>query len=477
MLRRMKSPASERVDPKAAFAALGVAGPLLQAVVELGYEEPTPIQHAAIPPLLAGRDVLGQAATGTGKTAAFALPVLQRLATAPARASAGPRGRERPLVRALVLVPTRELAVQVAEAMHRYGRALAARILAIFGGQPIHQQLAPLRQGVDVVVATPGRALDHVRRGSLALDAVEIIVLDEADEMLDMGFADDLDALLAEVPAERQAALFSATLPRRISALAERHLHDPVRIAIPVERVAASDAPRVRHVAYVVHRREKIEALARVLDFERPTSVIVFCRTRTEVDELTETLAARGYRCEPLHGGRAQDQRTRVMRRFREGQIDVLIATDVAARGLDIEHVSHVINFDVPCSTDAYVHRVGRTGRAGRSGVAITLAEPRERRLIRDVERVLAHRIRIADVPTVDDVRARRLHATGESLRAAMTAGDLGAYRPIVARLAAEFDPIDVASAALKLMHERGGVTAPPPMPPRAAAAASPCLL
>lgn len=456
MLSRMERTPAERHGPKAAFAALGISGPLLEALVELGYEEPTPIQLAAIPPLLAGRDVLGQAATGTGKTAAFALPLLHRLESEPVAAGAG-TGRSRATVRALVLVPTRELAIQVAEALHRYGRALAGRILAVYGGQPIHQQLGPLRHGVDVVVATPGRALDHLRRGSLVLDAVEMLVLDEADEMLDMGFADDLEAILEKVPAERQAAFFSATLPRRITALAERHLRDPARIAIATERAAAGAVPRVRHVAYVVQRREKIEALARVLDLEHPTSTIVFCRTRTEVDELAETLGGRGYHCEALHGGRTQEQRTRVMRRFRDGTIDVLIATDVAARGLDIEHVSHVINFDVPCSADVYVHRVGRTGRAGRTGVALTFAEPRERRLIREVERVLGQKIRIADVPTVDDVRARRLEVTAETLRAAVADGELDVYRALVAKLATDLDPIDLASAALKLVHERGG--------------------
>lgn len=446
---------AERLDSKAAFAALGITGPLLDALVELGYEEPTPIQRAAIPPLLAGRDVLGQAATGTGKTAAFALPLLHRLESDAAPNTGA--GRTRATVRALVLVPTRELAIQVAEALHRYGRALAGRILAVYGGQPIHQQLGPLRHGVDVVVATPGRALDHLRRGSLVLDAVEMLVLDEADEMLDMGFADDLEAILEKVPAERQAAFFSATLPRRITALAERHLRDPDRIAIPAERVATGEVPRLRHVAYVVHRREKVEALARVLDLEHPTSTIVFCRTRTEVDELAETLGGRGYRCEALHGGRTQEQRTRVMRRFRDGAIDVLIATDVAARGLDIEHVSHVINFDVPCSADVYVHRVGRTGRAGRTGVALTFAEPRERRLIRDVERVLGQKIKVADVPTLDDVRARRLEITAATLRAAVAAGELDVYRKLVTKLATDLDPIDLASAALKLVHERSG--------------------
>ena len=267
------------------FSSLGLDPALLGALTALGYEEPTAIQREAIPPLIAGRDVLGQAATGTGKTAAFALPLLHRIGA--------PRGEAR-RVRGLVLVPTRELAMQVAEAVHRYGRALDVRVLPIYGGQSLQLQLRALQRGVDVIVATPGRALDHLTRGTLQLDHVETVVLDEADEMLDMGFADELEAILAALPDERQTALFSATMPRRILEIAKRHLRDAVRVTIASERVAAGEAPRVREVAYVVQRRHKPAALARVLDMEAPTSVIVFCRTRLEVDELTETLGGRG---------------------------------------------------------------------------------------------------------------------------------------------------------------------------------------
>jgi ATP-dependent RNA helicase DeaD len=271
------------------FAALGLNRELVAAVAALGYEEPTPIQREAIPPLLEGRDVLGQAATGTGKTAAFALPLLQRI---------GVSGQDRPPIRALILVPTRELAMQVAEAVHTYGRTLNTRVLPIYGGQSMQQQLRALGRGVDVVVATPGRALDHIRRGTLDLAAAQTVVLDEADEMLDMGFAEDLDAILGTLPAERQSALFSATMAPRILAIAKRHLRNPVRVTIARETQAAGETPRVREVAYIVQRRDKVAALARVLDMEDPTSAIVFCRTRTEVDDLTETLGARGYRAE-----------------------------------------------------------------------------------------------------------------------------------------------------------------------------------
>ena len=432
-------------QPLSPFATLGLNQALIEALVTLGYEEPTPIQREAIPPLLAGRDVLGQAATGTGKTAAFALPLLQRI---------GAREDESPNVRALVLVPTRELAMQVAEAIHRYGKGLHTRVLPIYGGQSIQQQLRALRRGVDVIVATPGRALDHIRRGSVDLTDVRVVVLDEADEMLDMGFADDLEAILEALPTERQTALFSATIPSRIASIAEAHLEDPVRVRIAGETIARTGAPRVRQVAYVVPRQYKTAALGRVLDMESPSSAIVFCRTRTEVDELSETLIGRGYRAEPLHGGLSQEQRDRVMQRFRDGTTELLIATDVAARGLDIEHLSHVVNYDVPSAPDAYVHRIGRTGRAGRDGVAITLAEPREHRLIRNIEQVTKQRISVEALPTVVDLRTRRLELTRAALHETLVAGGLDGFSVVVESLAEEFDVVDIATAAVKLAHE-----------------------
>ncbi len=430
-----------------AFLGFGLEPGLVAAVSALGYEEPTDIQREAIPPLMAGQDVLGQAATGTGKTAAFALPLLHRI---------GRSADDGRAVRGLVLVPTRELAMQVAEAIHRYGRELDTRVLPIYGGQAMQQQLRALKRGVDVVVATPGRALDHIRRHTLALDAVQMVVLDEADEMLDMGFADDLEAILDEVPKTRQTALFSATMPAAIRSIASRHLRQPVLVTIAREQVAPGEVPRVREVAYIVQRRHKVAALARVLDMEAPTSAMVFCRTRTEVDELTETLGGRGYRAEALHGGLSQEQRDRVMRRFRDGASELLVATDVAARGLDIEHVSHVVNFDVPSSPDAYVHRIGRTGRAGREGVAITLAEAREHRLLRNIEHVTRRKISIESVPTVHDLRARRLELTRSSLEEVLVAGELESYRVIVEALAEEYDVLDIAAAAVKLADDAG---------------------
>ena len=433
------------------FGSLGISEGIAKSLTALGYEEPTPIQREAIPPLVAGRDLLGQAATGTGKTAAFALPLIEQLAADPER-KRGPGS-----VRALVLVPTRELAMQVAEAVHKYGKSVGARVLPVYGGQSIHQQLTVLRRGVDVVVATPGRALDHIRRKTLDLSQLRTVILDEADEMLDMGFAEDLEAILEAAPKSRQTALFSATIAPRIKAIAKRHLTDPVSVRIEADRTAAGTMPRVRQVAYMVQRQQKSAALGRILDIENPASALVFCRTRTEVDELTEKLNSRGYRAEAIHGGLSQEQRDRVMRRFRDGGLDLLVATDVAARGLDIGHLSHVVNFDVPAAPDAYVHRIGRTGRAGREGTAITLAEPRESRMLRNIEQHTRQKIRIEPVPSVVDLRARRLEATSASVRDAVEAGSLDPYRAIIETLGEEMDLIDVAAAAVKLLHAAGG--------------------
>jgi ATP-dependent RNA helicase DeaD len=437
-------------DPTAerpGFTELGLRAELLSALTELGYEEPTPIQREAIPPLLEGRDLLGRAATGTGKTAAFALPLLERMTPA---AGAAPPG-------ALVLVPTRELAMQVSEAIHRYGRAIGARVLPIYGGQPIGRQLRSLERGADVVVATPGRALDHIGRGTLRLDGIATVVLDEADEMLDMGFAEDIDVILEGTPEGRQTVLFSATMPARINAIAKRHLTDPVRIQIVEERAAAGEAPLVRQSAYILSRAHKPAALARVLDAEAPAAAIVFCRTRNEVDQLAETLTGRGYRAEALHGGLSQEGRDRVMQRLRAGTADLLVATDVAARGLDIDQLTHVVNYDVPSAPESYVHRIGRVGRAGREGVAITLAEPREHRLLKNIERVTGQRIQIQKVPTIADLRARRLEMMRATLREAILEEGLDRFRVVVETLADEFDVMEVALAAVKLAHDAGG--------------------
>ncbi len=428
------------------FASLGLEASLLATLEALGYEEPTPIQRQAVPPLLAGRDVLGQAATGTGKTAAFALPMLQRI---------GHETRARPS--ALVLVPTRELAIQVGEAVRRYGKELRVSVLAVYGGQAIGPQLHALKRGVDVVVATPGRALDHIRRGTLKLHDVRIVVLDEADEMLDMGFADDLDAILEQTPKTKQTALFSATMPQRIRSIAHRHLHDPAEITIAKEPVKVGTAPRVQQTAYVVTRPHRAAALARVIDVVGAKSALVFCRTRLEVDEVTAMLASRGHRAEAIHGGMSQGQRDRVMQAFKTGQTELLVATDVAARGLDIPQVSHVINYDLPSSAEVYVHRIGRTGRAGREGAAITILDPREQRLLRSIEQHTKAQVAVLPMPSVADLRAKRLDRVQAAVADVLQAEPLDAFRPLIERLSATHSPADVAAAAIKLLVRAQG--------------------
>ncbi len=446
----------------AGFDALGLDQGLVKAVTALGYEEPTPIQREAIPHLLAGRDLIGQAGTGTGKTAAFSLPLIDRLLGRLSPIRLAPRG--------LILVPTRELAMQVAEAIHSYAKRTALTVVPLYGGAPMGQQIRSLARGADIVVATPGRALDHLRRGTLVLEAIACVVLDEADEMLDMGFADDLEAILAATPKTRQTALFAATMAPRIASIAERHLQSPARVTIKGETRAAGTPPRVRQVAFSVPRAQKGQALGRILEFEDPASAIVFCRTRIEVDELTDTLKTHGYAAQALHGGMEQRERDRVMQMFRQKKAAILVATDVAARGLDIDHVSHVINYDIPTAAEVYVHRIGRTGRIGRDGVAITLVDPRERGRLRPIEALTKQRIEIAPLPTADALRARRLEVTRTALKDRLAAGDLAHTRALVASLAGEFDLLEIAAAAVAMIHDEREATAEPAAKPNGTA-------
>lgn len=423
--------------PAPSFATLGLSAATLQALADLGYEAPTPVQAHTIPYLLAGRDVIAQAQTGTGKTAAFALPILDRLST------------ELHAPQVLVLTPTRELAVQVAEAFHSYSKYQRIAVLPVYGGQPIDRQLRALSRGVQVIVGTPGRLLDHIRRGTLHLDQVRTVVLDEADEMLDMGFIEDIEAILRETPTARQTALFSATMPGPIAELAHRYLHNPEQILVGATQLTV---PAIRQVAYEVGRRDKFEVLVRILDYEQPISAIIFCRTKHAVDTIGERLVARAMAAEALHGDLSQAQRDRVMGRFRGGQVELLVATDVAARGLDVEQVSHVINYDIPLDPEGYVHRIGRTGRAGRTGSAITLVEPRERRLLHLIERVTGAAIQRLRLPTIADVVARRREAFKETLRETIGQDGLEPYTIMAEELGAEFSPTDLAAAAFKLL-------------------------
>ncbi len=425
-----------------AFTDLGLSPALLAALADAGYEAPTAIQARTIPVLLAGRDLVGQAQTGTGKTAAFALPILQSLDV------------DRAAVQALVLTPTRELAIQVAEAIHTYSKRIGrVRTVPIYGGSPMSQQIRHLKAGVHVVVGTPGRIMDHLRRGTLKFDALRTVILDEADEMLRMGFIDDVEWILGQMPADRQTALFSATMPAQIRRIAERYLRQPERIEI--ERTALT-MPAIEQRYLNVTERQKLDALTRVLEVEAPEAALVFVRTKTNAADVAERLQARGYAAEAMHGDMTQAQREQTIRRLRASQVEIVVATDVAARGLDVEQITHVVNYDVPHDSESYVHRIGRTGRAGRPGTAILFVTPRETRLLKVIERFTGQKIAAMRMPSAADVAARRASLFKAKLRAAAQDDGLEPYLALVEELAEEgMDLAEIAAAAAKLA--RGG--------------------
>lgn len=419
------------------FNDLDLRPELVQAVAALGYSEPTPIQSALIPVMLTGADVIGQAQTGTGKTAAFALPILHNLE---------PHQRH---VQALVLCPTRELALQVAEAVHEYGKFCEARVLAVYGGQPYAPQISRLNRGVDVVVGTPGRLLDLIERNTLNLSRVKTVVLDEADEMLSMGFIEDIQSILGKTPSERQTALFSATLPTAIRRLAERYMRDPQSIRIQREQVTVA-ATEQRY--YLVNQADKLAALTRLFESEPITSALIFVRTRAGTGELANELSVRGFPAEALNGDLDQNARERILNRFRQNQSKVLVATDVAARGLDIDDISHVFNFDLPDDAEIYVHRIGRTGRAGKTGIAISLLTPREKRQLRVIEAFTKQPLKRATLPTVEDIKNQREAQLLERVTVWLGRARYQRERELVAKLVeAGHDPLEIAAAALKL--------------------------
>jgi ATP-dependent RNA helicase DeaD len=425
----------------AEFRDLGLSLPVLRSIRELGFEEPTAVQARVIPLLKDGRDIAVQALTGTGKTAAFGIPLVERIDIARAKPQA------------VVLTPTRELAMQVADQLHQIGRYRALQVVPIYGGQPYERQLRALRRGVHVIVATPGRLLDHLRQRTLTLAAVSLLVLDEADMMLDMGFLEAVETLMAELPTPRVTALFSATLPDPILNLAQRYLHQPEIIRLSQPR--ALTVPKIHQVFYQVPFRRKFDALCRVLDAKRPDRALVFCATKRMVGEVVEQLQGQGYVAEGLHGDMSQVLREKVMGTFRAGRTEVLVATDVAARGLDIPAVSHVVNFDIPPDPEYYVHRIGRTGRIGRSGEAITFTTPAEMRQLKIIQRVTGARIEREEVPTVADAKQREVQILEEQLLEVLVSGKWGPYRAMVEELLGDHDPVDVAAAALSMMAAR----------------------
>ena len=442
---------SDTVDT---FAQLGLSAPLIQLLNEVGYEAPTSIQQQTIPLMLEGRNLIGQAQTGTGKTAAFALPILDRLDL-----------NER-AVQALVLTPTRELAIQVAEAVHGYSKYLGrVRVMPIYGGDPIGKQIGRLRGGMHIVVGTPGRVMDHLRRGTLDLTFVKTVVIDEADEMLRMGFIEDVEWILGQTPADRQTALFSATMPREVRRIADRHLDNPV--SIEIKRKTMTVPTVEQHYVHVLEK-QKVEALAQLLETEavEGEAILIFASTKVGVADLADKLQARGYAAEAMHGDMTQAQRESVIRRLREEQIEIVVATDVAARGLDIEHISHVINFDIPNDPESYVHRIGRTARAGRTGKAILFVTPRQTRMQRIIEQFTGQRLTSMKVPSRADVAARRTALFKERLLRTMQDEDLDVYLALVEEIAEESgcDLAEIAAAAVRLA--RGDKPLEPPSVP-----------
>jgi ATP-dependent RNA helicase DeaD len=428
-------------EPAATFAELGLGESVLEALKEVGYESPSPIQAATIPVLLAGHDMLGQAQTGTGKTAAFALPMLSRIATR----RGPPQG--------LVLVPTRELAIQVAEAFQRYASGIRGfHVLPIYGGQSYTPQLMSLKRGAHVVVGTPGRVMDHVKRGTLDLGGLTTLVLDEADEMLQMGFVDDIEWILEQTPANRQVALFSATIPAPIRRIAQRHLREPVEVTITSRTTTAAN---IRQRYWIVSGVHKLDALTRILEAEPFDGMLIFARTKQSTVELAERLEARGFAVAPLNGDMQQKDRERTVARLKGGQLDILVATDVAARGLDVERISHVVNYDVPYDTESYVHRIGRTGRAGRSGEAILFITPRERNMLRYIERATRSPLEPMELPTVADVNEQRVARFRQRITEAVASGQGEPFLSLIEEMERSQDlpALEIAAALASLLH------------------------
>jgi ATP-dependent RNA helicase DeaD len=430
------------------FSQLALSAPILQAIEEIGYESPSPIQVESIPPLLEGRDILGQAQTGTGKTAAFALPLLSQLDLS----------LTKPQI--LVLTPTRELALQVAEAMQTYARRLKGfHILPLYGGQGMETQLRGLRRGVHVVVGTPGRIQDHLRRGTLQLNCLSAVVLDEADEMLRMGFIDDVEQILEHTPKERQTALFSATMPEAIRRIAQRHMREPVeiRIAAKTATVAA-----ISQRYWEVNDLNKLDALTRILEVEDFEAMLIFVRTKIATEELAEKLEARGYSSAALSGDVKQSLREKIVERIKGGSLDIVVATDVAARGLDVERISHVINYDIPYDTETYIHRIGRTGRAGRKGTAILFLSRREKRMLRSIEKATRQAIEPMQLPTHQDVSERRISQFKQRITETIQSEDLFFFEELINRYQQEEDlRLSEIAAALTFLVQQERPLAP----------------
>ncbi|EFM12658.1 DEAD/DEAH box helicase domain protein [Paenibacillus curdlanolyticus YK9] len=419
------------------FAEFGLEPKVLQAITELGFEEATPIQSKSIPIALTGSDLIGQAQTGTGKTAAFGIPLINKIPVTEDR------------IVALIMTPTRELAIQVAEEIGKLTRYKGLRSLPIYGGQEIGRQIRALKKHPQIIIGTPGRLLDHINRKTIKLADVQTVILDEADEMLDMGFMEDITSILSMVPAERQTMLFSATMPPNIQRLAQTFLNNPEHVSVIPKQVSA---PLIDQAYIEVHERQKFEALSRLIDMESPELAIIFGRTKRRVDELSEALQKRGYSADGLHGDLSQNQRDNVMRKFRDGSIDVLVATDVAARGLDVSGVTHVINFDLPQDPESYVHRIGRTGRAGKEGTAWSFVTPRETDHLHFIEKVTRHKITRKPLPSIAEAIEGKQRVTAERLIDIVQNEGNQEYKGIAIHLLEQYDSVNLLAAAIKLL-------------------------
>lgn len=419
------------------FEKLGLSQPVLKAISQMGFEAATPIQEQAIPLAMAGRDIIGQSQTGTGKTAAFGIPLIEKI------------DRETEKVKGLVVAPTRELAVQVAEELNTIGQVKGIRALPIYGGQDINRQIRSLKNRPQIIVGTPGRLIDHMRRKTIRLESVSMVILDEADEMLNMGFIDDIKTILQDVPHERQTMLFSATMPRPIQDLARRFMKNPQLVQVKAKEATVSNTEQF---FLEVQEKRKFDVLCRVLDMQSPKLAIVFGRTKKRVDELSEALNRRGYSAKGIHGDLNQAKRDSVMESFKRGNTEILVATDVAARGLDIDDISHIYNYDIPQDPEGYVHRIGRTGRLGKAGVAITFVTPREMGQLRLIEQMIKRKIVRQEVPTVNEAVKELQQETVERLMRVAEEGAIHQYKKLAETLLQENDSVTLLSAALKIL-------------------------
>ncbi|OAA84877.1 DEAD/DEAH box helicase [Clostridium ljungdahlii] len=423
------------------FSDLNLDPKVLQAIDDMGFEEPSQIQAESIPVILDGNDVIGQAQTGTGKTLAFGAPMLSKITTKSKHISA------------LIVTPTRELAIQVNDELSRIAKFKKVALLPIYGGQPIDRQIRSLKRGVDVVVGTPGRILDHIKRKTLDLSNIEFLILDEADEMLDMGFIEDIENIIKATNSDRQTLLFSATMPDQIKKLSSRYMKSNIKSIKIAKNTLTVD--KTKQYYYEIKQKDRFESLCRILDVDEPSSAIIFCKTKRGVDELVEGLQARGYNVEGMHGDMGQNQRLNTLRKFKEGSLEFLVATDVAARGIDVENVSHVINYDLPQDTESYVHRIGRTGRANKEGIAYSLVTPREYILLKQIEKFTKSKIKRKEIPTVDDIYEAKYKNIEEQVRNIISEDNYKNFIPIATELDEEYNLVDVAAALMKIIFDK----------------------